>query len=89
MLKLLLIFATPLAKLLGILIDAWQTRKAKQLKEAEDRLRNAELAQRRAAIDALDAAQRRDDAQETLDRTVDDDLKRAQALADLAKRAAQ
>jgi hypothetical protein len=89
MVKLLMIFAAPLAKILGIFIDAWQTRQSKKLQEASDRLRNAELAQRRAAIDALDAAQRRDDAQEVLDRTAADDLKLAQQLADLAKRSAQ
>ena len=80
MIKILLIFATPLAKLFAILIDAWQTRKRKAYELEAARRRNAELAQREAAIDALDAAQRRDDADETMSDTLDYDRKQLEAL---------
>jgi hypothetical protein len=86
MLKLILIILQPFAQLLGILITAWQNRAAAKLKAEIDRQKNAEIAQRSAAIAALDAAQRRDDNQELLDKTAVDDLNRAKALAELASR---
>ena len=80
MLKLLLALAAPIGKLLMMLLNAIEERRQRKIQLEIDRQKNAELAQRKAAIDALDAAQRRDDAEATMADTLDYDKRQLEAL---------
>ena len=80
MLKLLLALAAPIGKLLMMILEAFETRRQRKIQLEIDRQKNAELAQRKGAIDALDAAQRRDDAEATMTSTLDYDKRQLEAL---------
>ena len=84
MIKLLLALAAPIGKLLMMILEAFESRRQRKIQLEIDRQKNAELAQRKAAIDALDAAQRRDDAEATMHDTLDYDKRQLEALGSKA-----
>ena len=85
MLKFLLALAAPIGKLLMMFLEGWEKRRQTKIQLEIDRQKNAELALRKAAIAALDAAERRDNAEETMRDTMEYDKRQLDALGDKTK----